>query len=52
MGLKRWLVDVLITYSNLPKAKREVEMRVKSRVLKLRLGISHRCIVDSTVITW
>jgi hypothetical protein len=31
--MKRSLVDVLITRSNLPKARREVEMSAKIRVL-------------------
>jgi hypothetical protein len=35
MGLKRRLVDVLITHSNFPGARGEVEMSVEVRVLKL-----------------
>jgi hypothetical protein len=37
--LKRYLADVLVVYSNLPRAKGEVEMGVKVRVLQLVEGL-------------
>jgi hypothetical protein len=40
-GMKRRLVDVLITHSYLPKARGEVEMGVKVRVLKLIKRVVH-----------
>jgi hypothetical protein len=40
-GLKRRLVDVLITHSNLLEAGGEVEMGVKVRVLKLIKRVVH-----------
>jgi hypothetical protein len=41
MCLKRSFVDVLVTYSNLPEAIREVDMGVKFRVLQPIEGFVH-----------
>jgi hypothetical protein len=41
MCLKSNLVDVLVTYSNLPKTRREVEMSAKIRVLKFIESVVH-----------
>jgi hypothetical protein len=59
-GLKHCFVDVLITYSNLLEAGREVEMRVKICVLKLIecvvhtwqwVGVLTRNLIKPTVVT-
>jgi hypothetical protein len=34
-------MDVLITHSNLPKSRREVDMRAKIHVLKFIEGVIH-----------
>jgi hypothetical protein len=36
------LVDVLVTYSKLPYARREIKMDVKVRVLKLIESVIHK----------
>jgi hypothetical protein len=41
MCLKRCLVDVLITYLNLPKARREVKMGVEVCIHYLVEGVIH-----------
>jgi hypothetical protein len=40
-GMKRRLMDILVSYSNLPEARGEVEMSVKACVFKLIECVVH-----------